>query len=122
MQPSWRSFQELDGLLDLVQETPKAETWQRLKKGGTAAIYIAVMGLSWWVKAQRNKPDPNAWAAVDDLSWVVQQMSDAPGLLNLEKRRRESEGGGEDDDEQSERKRRYVDDIRHSYWTLMSSL
>jgi hypothetical protein len=85
MQPSWRLFQGLDGLLDLVRETPKAETWQGLKKGGMAGIYIVVMGLSWWIKAQQNKPDPNAWAAVDDLSWVVQQMSNTPDTLTLEK-------------------------------------
>jgi hypothetical protein len=106
MQPSWRLFQELDGPLDLVRETPKAETWQGLKKGGTAGIYVAVMGLSWWVKGQRNKPDPKTWAAVDDLSWVVEQMSNAPDSLSIEKRRRESKGEGKDDDEQSECKRR----------------
>jgi hypothetical protein len=32
MQPSWQLFQGLDGPLDLVRETPKAETWQGLKK------------------------------------------------------------------------------------------
>jgi hypothetical protein len=111
MQPSWRLFQGLDGSLDLVRETPKAETWQGLKKGGTAGIYIVMMGLSWWVKAQRNKPDPNAWAAVDDLSWVVQQMSNTPDVLTLEKRCHEPESEGEEDNEQSEHKRRYVDGI-----------
>ena len=103
-----------NGSLDLVRETPKAETWQGLKKGGTAGIYIAVMGLSWWVKVQRNKSDPNAWAAVDDLSWVVQQMSNVLDLLTHEKRHRESEGEGEDDDEQPEHKRWYV-----AYLTLL---
>ena len=71
MQPSWRLFQEPDCPLDLIRETPETKTWQGLKKGGIAGIYIAVMGLSWWIKAQRNKLDPNAWAAVDNLSWVV---------------------------------------------------
>ena len=85
-----------------------------MKKGGTAGIYIAMMGLSWWVKAQRNKSDPNAWAAVDDLSWVIQQMSNVPDLLTHKKQHHESEGEGEDDDEQPEHKRRYV-----AYLTLL---
>ena len=121
MQPSWWLFQGLDGPLDLVQETPKAETWQGLKKGGMAGIYIVVMGLSWWVKVQQNKPDPNAWAAVNDLSWVVQQMSNTPDTLTLKKRRCEPESEGKEDNEQSEHKRQYVDGI-WPYWTLMSSL
>jgi hypothetical protein len=68
------------------------------------------MGLSWWIKAQRNKRDANAWAAVDDLSWVIKQMSNASNSISsaVQKRGREDEGEGEDTEEQSAQKRRYV--------------
>ena len=55
--------------------------WQALKKGGTSGIYVVVMGLLWWIKGQQNECDTNAWAVVDDLSWVIQEMSD--GLNSL---------------------------------------
>ena len=68
------------------------ERLQRLKLGRdwkrevqlAYMIYIAMMGLLWWVKVQWKKLDPNAWAAVDDLSWVVQQMSNTLDTLILE--------------------------------------
>jgi hypothetical protein len=68
------------------------------------------MGLSWWIKAQRNKPDANAWAAVDNLSWVIQQMSNASDsiLSTVQKRDREDKGESEDTEEQPAQKRRYV--------------
>ena len=104
MQPSWRLFRGPDGPLNLVREAPKSETWQGLKKGGTAGMYTVVMALSWWIKAQRNKPDPNAWAAVNDISWVIRQLSEDHDLSTLQKRRHD----GEEDNDQSESKRRYV--------------
>jgi hypothetical protein len=69
------------------------------------------MSLLWWVKAQQNKPDPNAWAAVDDLSWVIQQMSNTFDVLTLEKQCCEPESEGKEDNKQSEHKRQYVDGI-----------
>lgn len=110
MQPSWRASQGSKGLLDLTCETPKAETWQVLNKGGTAGIYVVVMGLSWWIKGQQNKCDANAWAAVDDVSWVIQQMTDGVGshTLAIQKRRREDEGEDKVDEAQPKRKYGYV--------------
>jgi hypothetical protein len=74
MQPSWRNEGDL-----LVCETPKGEKWQVLRKGGASGIYTIVMGLLWWIKAQCADSavhDINAWAAVSDLLWVIQQMKD----------------------------------------------
>ena len=85
MQPPWWLFRGEEGPLDLVRKTLEAETWQGLKKGGTAGMYTVVMGLSWWIKAQRNKPDPIAWAAVDDISWVITQLSNVPDSSALQK-------------------------------------
>lgn len=110
MQPAWRKFHGADGPLNLVRDIPIDETWNGLRKGGTAGIYVVVMGLSWWIKAQRNQRDANAWAAVDDLSWVIQQMSNASDSASssLQKRCREDEGNGEEVEEQPKEKRRYV--------------
>ena len=108
MQPPWRLFRGVEGPLDLVRETLESETWQGLNKGGTAGLYTVVMGLSWWIKAQRNKSDPIAWAAVDDISWVIKQLSNVPSSSTLQKRSRDPQDDGEDDNDQSENKRRYV--------------
>ena len=110
MQPSWRLFQGANGPLNLVCDTLKAEAWQGLRKGGTAGIYVVIIGLSWWIKAQRNKPDTNAWAAVDDLSWVIQQMSNASDSISstIQKRDCEDEGEGEETEGKPVQKRRYV--------------
>lgn len=45
-----------------------------MRKGGTAGIYVVLMGLSWWILAQNEACDATAWLIVDDLSWVIQQM------------------------------------------------
>ena len=58
MQPSWQLFWGLDGWLNLVREAPKSETWQGLRKGGTAGMYTVVLALSWWIKVQCNKLTP----------------------------------------------------------------
>ena len=43
-------------------------------EGGTSGIYVVVIGLSWWVKAQHDERDIDAWTLVDDLSWVIQEL------------------------------------------------
>jgi hypothetical protein len=103
-------LQASDGPLDLVRKTPEAESWQALKKGGMAGIYIVVMGLSWWIKAQQCERDTNVWAVVDDVSWVIRQMTNAPLSITsaLQKRRHEHKGEGEEVDEPSQQKWRYV--------------
>ena len=70
MQPSWR----IDGDL-FVRSAPQGETWEGLRKGGTAGIYVVIVGLSWWIKSQIMERDPNAWTAVHDISWVIQEMN-----------------------------------------------
>lgn len=72
LQPSWRI--DGDSLLRLV---PPGETWDGLRKGGTAGIYIVIIGLSWWIKSQFIERDPIAWTTVHDVSWVIQQMMDS---------------------------------------------
>ena len=110
LQPSWCQFKGANGLLNLVHETPKAETWQALKKGGTSGIYIVVMALSWWIKGQQNKHDANAWAVVDDLSWVIRQMSDGQDSLTsaIQKQHRDHECQGNKVENQPLQKRRYA--------------
>ena len=72
MQPSW---QRNEANLPLFRDVPDGETWQTLRKGGTAGIYLIVTSLSWWIKAQHIERDVRVWSAVDNLSWVLQQMT-----------------------------------------------
>ena len=55
------------------RDVPIGETWQGMRKGGTAGIYIVIMALSWWIKAQNAKHNVEAWSIVNELSWVIQQ-------------------------------------------------
>ena len=97
MQPSWRVEGEL-----LIHEVPEDETWQTLRKGGTSGIYIVIVGLSWWVKAQLAGRDTDAWTLVDDLSWVLQQMKKSFAVLIPQKRAHD----GDVDDKQTLRRKR----------------
>jgi len=110
LQPSWHQFQGANSPLNLVCETLKAETWQALKKGGTSGIYVVVMDLSWWIKGQQNKCNANAWAVVDDLSWVIQQMSGGQDSLmsTVQKWHCDHESQGYKGEHQSLQKWRYA--------------
>ena len=101
MQPAWRKDDEAP--LVHFRDIPKGETWQALRKGGTAGIYVVVMALSWWIKGLQH--DVNAWSAVDDLSWVIRNMSrKAAASVPVPKKRAHDEDGG-DQDQGLQRKR-----------------
>lgn len=82
-----------------MRTVPCDETWQTLRKGGTSGIYVIVMGLSWWVTAQRARRDTNAWTLVDDILWVLREMKRdmAPAVPAPQKRGRDD--GDEDETE-----------------------
>jgi hypothetical protein len=92
MQPSWRQEGE-----SLMRSVPQGETWQLLRKGGTSGIYVVVVGLSWWIKAQRAQRDAKAWSIVDDIVWVLREMKHdmAPVVIIPQKRAREDCGEDE---------------------------
>ena len=51
---------------------PENETWNLLKKGGSAGLYIVVMALSWWVATLKAESDDSqAWDIVNDVTWVL---------------------------------------------------
>lgn len=106
LQPSWRK-NNLDPSFPLFRDVPEGETWQSLRKGGTAGIYVVVVSLSWWVKAQSVERDVNAWSVVDDLLWVIQQMkrdlSPPPPTL-----KRAHNGDDNDDEDKGQRRKMYV--------------
>lgn len=70
----------------LLREVPRDETWQAIKKGGTAGIYVAIVGLSWWVKTQPVDDSTNLWMVVDDILWVIQQFNGAAQTASGPKR------------------------------------
>jgi len=95
MQPSWRKN------VNIGHETPRGESWDTLRKGGTAGIYVVVMGLSWWIKAQGVERDAEAWLAVDDVSWVIEEMKKPAKLVSA---KRMHDGAEADEDEGHKRK------------------
>ena len=101
IQPSWR-VSGSEGVLPLFRDVPATETWQAIRKGGTARVYTIVMGLSWWIMAQRVERDANAWSVVDDVTWVIQQMKNNMALPPPTQKRTHE---GEDEDEVQQVKR-----------------
>lgn len=102
LQPPWRKNNS-DACFPLSRDIPNGETWQSLRKGGTAGIYVVVVSLSWWVKAQSVERDVNAWSVVDDLLWVIEQMNrDLP--LPSSPLKRAHTGDGDDEDNGQPRK------------------
>ena len=96
MQPSWRG----NGA-SLSRIVPQGENWKTLKKGGTSGMYVVLVGLSWWIKNQCTRRDTGAWALVNDLSWVIQQVKMDMGSVLSKKRTR---GDAEDENEHEPRK------------------
>ena len=92
LQPSWR----IEGDL-LIRSAPQGESWEGLRKGGTAGIYVVIMGLSWWIKLQLMERDPHAWTAVEDVTWVIQQMTKSASGSTMKTRQRSLEGKEKDD-------------------------
>ena len=71
LQPTWHT-NDSETSFSLSCDIPIDETWQGLRKGGTAGIYVVVMGISWGVK--HDKHDDKVWSVINDLQWVIQQM------------------------------------------------
>lgn len=80
-----------------MRNVPQDKSWQTLKKGGTAGIYVIVISLSWWVKAQHTEHDADVWGLIDDLSWVIRQMKKDMGSIvpQLQKRARDADADPE---------------------------
>jgi len=76
LQPSWQK-DDIRSIVTLVlfRDIPEGETWQGLRKGGTVGIYVVVMALSWWIKAQKTERDPEVWSSVGDILWVLERMN-----------------------------------------------
>ena len=98
---------DLDTNGSLNQDTPADEDWLVLKKGGTAGLYIVVMGLSWWVNTQTfgSKNSNDAWSAVADVLWVFRQIKqvDFPVAVSRKRTHNDDEVDGE-----SQPKKKYV--------------
>jgi hypothetical protein len=66
------------GKFRLSREAPQDETWQILRKGGSAGIYFVIIGLSWWLQDEASDRDntayADAWTIAEDLCWIFQQM------------------------------------------------
>jgi hypothetical protein len=72
LQPEWRIADNGS----FVCEVPEDEDWSELRKGGKAGLYTVVVALSWWVKALTPEiPAFRAWISVQDVQWVINQIT-----------------------------------------------
>ena len=106
LQPGWRKDDvRLIVTLVLFCDIPEGETWQGLRKGGTVGIYVIVMALSWWIKAQQTEHDPEAWPSVDDVLWVLEHMNQTAVSHTPAPKKRAHDEGRRDKAEGQQRKR-----------------
>ena len=78
-----------------MRDVPQGETWQTLRKGGTAGIYVVIIGVSWLIKAEQLKNaelDTDAWTLVDDISWVIKEMKKEMSLCEQVSQKRAHDG------------------------------
>jgi hypothetical protein len=86
------------GKLRLSRDAPQGETWQVLRKGGSAGIYFVVMGLSWWIKSEASdRAYADAWMIVQDFRWIIQQMRQVSNTENSRVPKRMQEAGDDED-------------------------
>ncbi|KAM6500768.1 hypothetical protein JOM56_003782, partial [Amanita muscaria] len=85
IQPTWR-LQEDDGCR-LNRSVPDGEVWAVVGKGGLAGFYLVAFALSWWIAALGSAPNEEAWASVDDVSWVLRQVRTLAHVSSTKKRR-----------------------------------
>lgn len=91
LQLEWRLGEERS----FKYEAPKEEDWSVLLKGGTAGIYTVIVALSWWVRALTQEISCfNAWKAVHDVQWVMDQICMKLVHASGKKRCREESGKG----------------------------
>lgn len=112
LQPEWRK-DSIEGSLIFCHDVPIGETWQGMRKGGTAGIYIIVMALSWWIKAQKAKRDVEAWSTVNELLWVIQQLNKktVSPIIVPKKQVHDENGVGEDEAQ----RKRYASSVFFRY-------
>ncbi|KAF8995796.1 hypothetical protein BDQ17DRAFT_1430180 [Cyathus striatus] len=77
IQPEWHKN-------NLVRTIPsEACQWETLFRGGALGLCSVVMSLSWWVATNQTSSDgtttmESLWDAVEDMTWVIQQVSALP--------------------------------------------
>jgi len=101
IQPDWWK-DDIEGSLLFFRNVPIGETWQGMRKGGTVGIYIVMMALSWWIKAQKAKRDVEAWSTVNELLWVIQHLNQktVPSTTVTKKRAHDEKGDSEGEGKQ----------------------
>lgn len=75
LQPSWRGTDHTV----LLRKAPKGEIdWSATRKGGQNGFFIILLALGWWflgVKHNDSRGVDDCVHALDDVTWVLQQMT-----------------------------------------------
>jgi hypothetical protein len=69
IQPGWRT--------DETRVLPDAADWAALASGGPNGLFLVIMSLSWWARAdkiQSNKVSDKFMLAVDEVHWVMTEI------------------------------------------------
>ncbi|KAJ2911921.1 hypothetical protein MD484_g8491, partial [Candolleomyces efflorescens] len=115
-QPSWR-IEGVDGMnpLGFKRTAAPDADWTTLSRGGTAGIYTVVMALSWWISRAGSEWSEELAAFVDDLAWVLGEMSrpDPKEALSTQTAKRAHDDEPSDNPERQASSGRHVKRARH---------
>ena len=71
-QPKWRSTETWP----YPRDDAKDRDWSRLNVTGTSGLFAVVMSTSWWAASAGLGPHREAFdSAVEDLSWVIENLN-----------------------------------------------
>lgn len=85
MQPEWR---RRDQDLLLNRDVPSGETWEILARGGSNGFFLVVICLSWWFQGfQSTEPTDEFWSSVNDVTWVLNEMTKALPSVSVGQKR-----------------------------------
>jgi len=69
-QPGWRETSDWP----FVQEDADGRDWGSLADGGKDGLFLTLVSLGWWVLAREPSQDSKVDKAIQDVTWVINQV------------------------------------------------
>ncbi|KAF9488370.1 hypothetical protein BDN71DRAFT_1513101 [Pleurotus eryngii] len=87
------SVSDSRSLVSLASEVATTETWEDLRKGSINSVFGVLCCLGWWLRMDGPLASDNLLDLIQDVSWVLQVMSDVSeeALVAARKRKAEEE-------------------------------
>ena len=90
MQPAWRGR-------NLSRNIPSDANWSPLLYGGANGLFLVILSLAWWIRADRsnNISDDRIADAIEEVSWVLEHLRAICASSKANGKKRQSEVAGQ---------------------------